>query len=139
MAKLTNYDLAKIVGDLLTIAKVGMPEHLHGEDRRLRAAQELLTSLGASQHRVPAMLDVDAEQPPFLGSADPADPIARQVAAALDAISSPDPDVAAALDTYLAEQPIAPTTKAAAIDHILRDWLTGHGYLEHRRAADPFH
>jgi len=138
MAKLTNYDLAKIVGDLLIVAKVAMPEHLHADDRRLHAAQELLTSLGASQHRAPALLRVDAEQTAFLGSADPADPVARQVAAALDAISSPDPEVAAGLDAYLAE-PIAPTTKAAAIDHILRDWLTGHGYLEHRSAADPFH
>lgn len=95
MAKLTNYDLAKIVGDLLTVVKVGMPKHLHADDRRLHAAQELLTSLGASQYRVPALLRVEAEQMPFLGSADPANPVARQVAAALDAISSPDPEVAA--------------------------------------------
>lgn len=138
MAKVTNYDLAKIVGDLLTIAKVAMPGHLHANDRRVRAAQELITSLGASQHRVPALLRVDAEQVPFLGSADPADPVARQVAAALDAISTPDPEITAGLDAFLAES-FAPATRAAAIDHILRDWLTGHGYVEHRSAADPFH
>jgi hypothetical protein len=89
-------------------------------------------------YAIAAMLRVEAEQTPFLGSADSSDPVARQVAAALDAISSPDPEVAAGLDAFLAE-PIAPTTKAAAIDHILRDRPTGHGYLGHRGAADPFH
>lgn len=138
MAKLTNYDLAKIVGDLLTIAKVAMPKHLHADDRRLRAAQELLTSLGASQHRVPAMLRVAAERTPFLGSADPADPVARQVAAALDAMPQRHAEIEAGLDAYQKELG-APKDRLEAIDHILRDWLTGHGYLEHRSAADPFH
>jgi hypothetical protein len=138
MAKLTNYDLAKIVGDLLTVAKVAMPEHLHADDRRVRAAQELLTSLGAGQHRVPAQLRVDDEQMPFLGLADSADPVVRQVVAALDAMPERDAEIEAGLDAFQNELE-APTDRAEAIDHILRDWLTGHGYLEHRSAADPFH
>ncbi len=72
---------------------------------------------------------------PLLGEADPADPVARDVLAKLNASPSPDFEVAAGLDAFLAETG-APATRPAAIEHILRDWLIGHGYIAHRSADD---
>ena len=135
----TNYDLAVVIRDLLAIAKVAMPDYLFEIDPRVRAGQNLLNDLNGTQHRPPSVLKPSSEPAmPYVGEADPDDPLTARIRAALDAQPAPDMEVAAALDAFLAG-PDAPATRPAAIEHILRDWLIGHGYIQHRAAGDQFH
>lgn len=134
----TNYDLAKVILDLLTIAKLAMPGHLYNQDVRVHAGQQMLAALRPSRQRPPSVPWVDEPPVPFLGEADASDPAAREIIAALDAMPTGDWDVAAALDAFLAE-PDAPATRLDAIALILRDWLVGHGYLEPLAAPEDAH
>lgn len=136
MSQPTNYDIAKIVRDLLVIAKVAMPAHVYEQDRRVQSGQTLLDALNASQHRPPSV----SKEPfaPFIGEADPLDPWAQHILNGLNAFPLRDIEVSKGIDAFLAEE-ASPTTQPEAIEHILRDWLTGHGYIEHRASEDPFH
>lgn len=136
MSRPSSYDLAKVIRDLLTIAKVAMPEHLYEIDPRVRAGQSLLSMLNASRHRPPSIARDTGGDIPDLGEADPNDPMTHKVLAALSSVPDPDWDIAAALDAFMAE-PDAPVTRPAAISLILRDWLVGHGYLD--PAPDDVH
>ncbi|MDB5540717.1 MAG: hypothetical protein JWQ89_2444 [Devosia sp.] len=107
-------------------------------DPRVRAGQQMLAALHPSGRRPPSVSRADQPPTPYLGEADPSDPAARQILAALDAAPTGDWDVAAALDTFMSE-PNAPATRPDAISLILQDWLVGHGYLEPLPAPEDSH
>lgn len=138
MVTLTNYDLARIMHDLLVIAKVAMPGHLYQQDPRVHAGQKLLDQLNASQHRPPSELRELLGNVPHIGSADADDPWAQRLDKILNAFPEPDVEVSKGIDAFLADIG-SPATRPAAIEHILRDWLIGHGYIQHLTAKDPYH
>lgn len=138
MASLTSYDIAKTVRDLLVIARVAMPPHLYGQDPRVLAGLKLLDTLNASQHRPPSVPSTHSEELPFLGTADPQDPWARRILDGLNAFPHPDIQVSKGIDAFLAEAD-SPRTRPAAIEHILRDWLIGHGYIHESADENPYH
>lgn len=125
----------KVIIDLLTIAKVAMPDELYAVDTRVLKARDLLAKL-APQSRPPS---VGREPPvPDLGSADPDDPWARRVLALLDAEPEPTWDIAEALDLFMLE-PEAPATRQAVVALVLREWLTANGYLALLPAKEDGH
>lgn len=127
--KLTSYDIGKVIRDLLRIAEVAMPSHLIRNDPRIRAGRDLLKAMNFTQDRPPVV--------PFIGEADPADPMTEHIAGLLG-IRPPDPAIERALSEFMAGQGVG-MDRSAALDHILRDWLVGHGYLAHDDAVDPYH
>jgi hypothetical protein len=129
MTSPTNYDLPKVMLDLLAIVKVAMSDHLYDMDSRVHAARQMLAALRPSSHRTHSVPRADQPLTPYLGEADPSDPAAHEILAALDAMPAGEWDVAAALDVFMAEAD-APATRPDAISLILRDWLVGHGYFE---------
>ncbi len=136
--KLTNYEISRVVRDLLRIAEVAMPPKLYEQDPRVQAAYAMLDRLNASQHRPPAQVEVTAENAATDRQGEAPDQMVLDVMAKLDALSAPDPEVALALDKFMSEGG-APALRHQAIEHILRDWFLGHGYIEHKSAADPYH
>lgn len=135
--KVTNYELARLIRDLLRIAQVAMPPKLYAQDRRIQAAYVMLDNLNASQHRPPAQVDLSAEELPADRHRAP-DQMVLDVLSKLDSVPAPDPQVAAALDLFLSEEG-APAMRHQAIEHILRDWFVGHGYIVERSQDDPYH
>jgi len=117
-------EIASVVRDLLTIAKVAMPDDLDALDPRIGRALDTLSmltsddigSLGPTEDVATAML------------ADPDGPEALGVLAALDEATLPASDITSGLDAFMASGE-APASPSAAITGILRDWLGSRGYL----------
>lgn len=116
-------EVVRSLTELLAIAKVAMPDFLFAIDPRVHRARQLIATKGqVSGGRPPSVLAmprmemVDLSPPPTMAD--------------VDRMSAAEPwDITAGLDAFMASD-LAPTTRTEAVVLILRDWLTGHGYLE---------
>jgi hypothetical protein len=116
----TREGLAKLIGDLLDIAKVAMPPKLYAEDPRVKRASAYLVALGRKpdEHRVPNT------------GPDPLEEILGEIAD-LRAINGTE----MVLDWDLVDGILAAqvhglsTNNSEALNFIVREWLTANGYL----------
>lgn len=134
MAGVDDNSTAKIVRDLLVIAKVAMPPKLYAEDPRVTRATALLKSLeaGLSSSRTPNL----ASRPP--ASDVTAMAVRRPVEESRDGISFVVDlpwDLVEALGKAL-EVDAMPLDPSDALTFIARDWFTAHGYTGLLPGAD---
>jgi hypothetical protein len=127
LSGVTDQELTAILKDLLTIAQIAMPEYLFAIDPRVQKAKAGLDGLRKDSGRVPS-IGGRQETMPHIGSADPADPLAEQIFAALNQTPLPHWDITEALDGFMASEE-APATRQSAVELILREWLTSNGYM----------
>lgn len=116
----TRGGLAKLIRDLLEIAKVAMPPKLFSEDPRVKRAKAYLVALGQEpdDHRVP--------------NTGP-DPLEKLIGEIVDL--RPVNASRMVLDWDLADGVLAAqvhglsTDNSEALNFIVREWLTTNGYL----------
>ena len=119
---MTKEHIAKIVDDLVTIAKVAMPPDLFIQDPRVNRAKALLVSLG--RHSSPA-------RPPNVGTS-------ADLQSLLEPIQDGRPLDAANMmlgwdlvDAVLeARKHGLPADDREMLGFVLREWLIANGYLE---------
>jgi len=120
-------ETAKVIRDLLRIAKVAMPPKLYAEDPRVIVATAALSELEAG---------VSPARPPNLTSRPPKfDPLAlsrtrpiEQSAAGISFLTDLPWDLVSAMTA--AQGDVLPLDPSDAVAYVLWDWLTGHGYLD---------
>ena len=123
MTELIAAELAKVIRDLLRIAKVAMPPKTFGEDPRVTAATAVLESLeGRSSARVPNV----TSRPPQLDIARLAQRRAVEESAAGIAFMM---DLPWDLVEAMTAMPDIPADPSDAMEYIARDWLTSQGTL----------
>jgi hypothetical protein len=127
MAAISPNETAKIIRDLLRIAKVAMPGHLYDEDPRVLVARAALRELETNS---------STGRPPNVTSRSPALDVAklapnRSVEMSSTGISfvfDVPWDLVDAL--HDAQADFAWLDTSETVGFALRDWLTGHGYLQ---------
>jgi hypothetical protein len=113
--------VARIVEDLIRIAKVAMPPKLFDEDPRVKKAQALLVSLGRPSPPGRAPNTGPDELEAILGAIVDIRPVdASTIVLDWDLVEG----ILRARDHGL------PTDDSAPLNTIVRDWLIGHGYLD---------
>lgn len=127
MSEATPGETAKVIRDLLVVAKVAMPPSLYAQDPRVAAATTMLRSLeqGISAHRPPNSSD----RPPDFDVAALA--LSRPVEESKYGISfvvDLSWDLVEASAQALAADTSYPLDPGDAVDYVLRDWFTSHGY-----------
>lgn len=119
---MTKEDIAKIVDDLVTIAKVAMPPDLFIQDPRVTRAKALLVSLGRpSSPARPPNVGTDAELEALVAQIPDAYPMGATK-------MNLDWDLVAPVRE--ARQHGLPADDNVAVNFIVRDWLIAHGHLE---------
>ncbi len=119
-------ELAKVIRDLLRIAKVAMPAKVFGEDPRVTYATALLSRLEypASSARPPNV----TSQPPRIDVAALAQRRAvEESASGISFVAELPWDLVGAM-TAVEKLPADPSD---AVNFIVRDWLTSIGKLDH--------
>lgn len=119
---MTKDEIASIVEDLLRIAKVAMPPDLFLEDPRVKKARALLVSLGRpSSPARPPNVGTDARLEEPIGQIPDARPVnAAQMVLEWDLVDA----------VLEAREHGLPAEDNAALNFIVREWLTANGYLE---------
>lgn len=119
-------ETAKIIRDLLRIAKVAMPPKLFGEDPRVTRAIALLASLetGLFPSRAP---NVSSRPPGFDVTVLAAKRAVEESAAGISFVVDLPWDIAAALTN--SDDPLLPLDPADAVTHATRTWLASGGHL----------
>lgn len=127
MSESTPGEIAKVIRDLLVVAKVAMPPNLYAQDPRIVTATNMLRSLerGVSAHRPPNSSD----RPPnfdvtALALARPVEESKYGISFVVDLAW----DVVAASAQALSADRSYPLDPSDAVDYVLRDWFTSHGY-----------
>jgi hypothetical protein len=123
----TREGLARLIDDLLEIAKVAMPPKLFAEDPRVKRAKGYLVALGKKpeQTRVP--------------NTGP-DPLEELIGDVVDLRAVDGTEMV--LDWDLVDGVLAAqvhglsTNNGEALNFIVRDWLTANGYLKARPDQD---
>lgn len=121
-AHVTKEDIAKIVGDLVTIAKVAMPPNLFLEDPRVKKAKALLVSLGRpSSSARPPNIGTDADLEALVGPIVDIRPVdATQMVLDWDLVDA----------VLEAREHGLPPDDNETLNFIIREWLTTNGYLD---------
>jgi hypothetical protein len=119
---MTKDEIATIVESLLRIAKVAMPPDLFLEDPRVKKARALLVSLGRpSSPARPPNVGTDARLEEPIGQIPDARPVnAAQMVLEWDLVDA----------VLEAREHGLPAEDNAALNFIVREWLTANGYLE---------
>ena len=119
---MTKEDIARIVDDLITIAKVAMPQNLFLEDPRIKKGKALLVSLGGpSSPTRPPNVGADSELEALVGPIVNIRPVdATQMVLDWDLVD-------AVLEAR--EHGLAPDDNGT-LNFIVREWLTTNGYLD---------
>lgn len=119
---MTKEDIAKIVEDLITIAKVAMPPNLFLEDPRIKKGKALLVSLGRpSSPARPPNIGTDAELEALVGPILDLRPVdATQMVLDWDLVDA----------VLEARGHGLPPDDNGTLNFIVREWLTANGYLD---------
>ena len=127
MNEATPGELAKVLRDLLVVAKIATPPSLYAQDPRISSAAMLLKRMehGTSQARVPN----SSSKPP--GFDVTALAVARAVEESKDGISfvvDMSWDLVEASWRAMTADQAYPLDPNEAVNYVMRDWFTAHGY-----------
>jgi hypothetical protein len=126
MIQITQNETAKIIRDLLQIAKVAMPGKLYDEDPRVATAAALLGQweTGVSPARAP---NVTSRPPNFDITALAQTRAVEQSASGIAFLVELPWDIVRGLTTSQGD--LVPHDPSEAVNFIMRDWLAGRNYL----------
>jgi hypothetical protein len=127
--------MAKVIRDLLVVAKVAMPPSLYAQDPRVSAAASLLRLIEGvgSSSRVP---NTSTRPPAFdvnrIAGFRPIEESGSGISFVVDMSW----DVVEASWRAMTEDRSYPLDPGEAVDYVLRDWFTSHGYGQLLPIAD---
>lgn len=116
--------MVRSLTELLAVAKMAMPDFIFETDPRVYRARQLLAEFAqVSGTRPPSIV---REPKPAMVDLGPPPTIAE-----VERMPGAEPpwDITAGLDAFMASD-LAPEIRTEAVVLILRDWLTGHGYMD---------
>ena len=123
VARVGDKELGAVLADLLKVVKVAMPADLFVVDPRVRKARQLLAEL----------TQVSENRPPAVISSSDADLVDLALSdTSLDLLTAePEAtwDITLGIDRFMVSG-YAPANRQAAVEQIIREWLTANGYME---------
>lgn len=119
-----DHAAAQSLAELLAVAKLWMPDLLFEIEPRVHRARQLVAALGqVSGNRAPSIVTEPADLIVDLAPPPTTEDVER--------MRGPEPpwDITAGLDAFMGSD-LAPGSRTEAVVLILREWLTGNGFID---------
>lgn len=135
MSDATPGEIVKVLRDLLVVAKVAMPPGLYPQDPRIAAGTALLKSMeqGASSFRTP---NTSVRPPTFDVTALALSRPVEESKFGISFVVDVPWDLVEASGRALSADRAYPLDPGDAVEYVLRDWFTSHGYGQLLPAGD---